>query len=293
MHTKTYPFENSVEVEEDQLIRQALNGDSKSIETLLSRHEPWIYNLAFRMVINHEDAADVTQEILIKMLTKLSTYNREKARFKTWLYRIVTNHIINMTERNYEKNIPELEEYYQHLHKVPDQTPDSSPEVDLVIKDLGISCVQGVLLCLERRQRIVFILAVVFQVSANEGAELLEITPQNFRKILSRARARLEPYMQGNCGLINPSAPCHCNKKVKTLLAAGALSPERIRFAQPGSPSIKEAVEERAVEFTENFSRKYAEISADHPFYQSIDTVAWLKEVLEKSEVKEKITLLR
>ncbi len=290
-HTKTYPFAESTEVEEEKLISQALSGDSKSIEALLIRHEPWIYNLSFRMVINHEDAADVTQEILIKMITKLSTYNSEKARFKTWLYRIVTNHIINMKERNYEQNIPKLEEYYQHLHKVPDQSPDSSPEIDLVIKDLGISCVQGVLLCLERRQRLVFILAVVFQVSAKEGAELLEITPQNFRKILSRARSRLEPYMRGNCGLINPSAPCHCNKKVKTLLEAGALSPERIKFAQPGSPSIKEAIVDRASEFTETFNRLYADLSSEHPFYKSIDTVTWLKEVLEKSELKEILTV--
>ena len=72
--------------------------------TLLGRHQPWIFNLAFRMVLVRQDAEDVTQEILIKVLTSLSTYDPSRAAFRTWLYRIVVNHVINMRKRGKDRN---------------------------------------------------------------------------------------------------------------------------------------------------------------------------------------------
>ena len=56
--------------QDHELIRQALDGDKAAISKLIGRHQAWIYNIAFRMVLVAQDAEDITQEILIKMITK-------------------------------------------------------------------------------------------------------------------------------------------------------------------------------------------------------------------------------
>lgn len=78
------------------LIQHALDGNRKSLEQLVADHQPWIYNIAFKMIMDHDDAADITQEILIKIITNLASYNPDRGNFRTWAYRIVVNHVLNM-----------------------------------------------------------------------------------------------------------------------------------------------------------------------------------------------------
>ena len=79
------PFivDKNEDAKEGELIRQALKHDQEAITRLISRHKAWIYNIAFRMVLVAEDAEDVTQENLIKIITKLSSYDSKKASFRT------------------------------------------------------------------------------------------------------------------------------------------------------------------------------------------------------------------
>ena len=77
-----------------------------------------------------------------------------------------------------------------------------------------ISCLQGLLLCLDREHRLAFLLVEVFDVSSEQGAAILEITPTAFRKRLSRARERIQDFLMRNCALINPDNPCTCERYV-------------------------------------------------------------------------------
>ena len=83
------------------LVGQAKNGDRAALEKLILRHQAWIYNIAVRMVFQPHDAEEVTQEVLIKVITKLSTFKGEST-FRTWLYRITANHVLNMRRRSAE-----------------------------------------------------------------------------------------------------------------------------------------------------------------------------------------------
>src|SRR5437867_11878614 len=78
-----------------ELVRRIQNGDRDALETLVMRHQDWVYNIVLRMVYHPQDAEDATQEILIKLLTRLSTFEGRSS-FRTWLYRLVFNHILNM-----------------------------------------------------------------------------------------------------------------------------------------------------------------------------------------------------
>jgi len=275
------------ELSDHQLIAEVLTGDRSALEALCTRHQPWIYNIAFRMVLVHEDAEDVTQEILIKMITKLSTFDSSKAAFRTWLYRVVANHVINMKTSRSESSELTFDKYYNMIQSVPDENPENSPEIKMLISDLAIGCVEGVLLCLDRKQRLVFILAVILDVPGTQGSEILGLSPSNYRKILSRARSQLHQYMDGNCGIINEKSPCRCHKKVTGFMKTGGLSPDRITFAQVGSPRIRDVISQKAEQFEKSIYSRYTEVFRDHPFYTAPDLSEWLCGLLDKPEFKE------
>src|SRR4051812_15123553 len=74
------------------------------------------------------------------------------------------------------------------------------------------SCTMGMLLCLDRKQRLVFTLGEILSVSDTVGGEVLEMTADNFRQCLARARRELHNFMTNQCGLVNKSNPCRCPK---------------------------------------------------------------------------------
>ena len=164
----------SSDANDGELVASAQQGDWAALEELILRHQAWIYNIALRMVCNPQDAEDVTQEILIKMMTKLSTF-QGKSSFRTWLYRIVANHVINMKRRKWEYVFSSFERYGSVIDDLPYKDPpdaQSGPvEVDLLIEETKIGCMMGMLLCLDRTQRLAFILGEVFGVSSRLVAE--------------------------------------------------------------------------------------------------------------------------
>src|SRR5260221_5117700 len=83
---------------EAELVEQAKNGNRDALEKLVLRHQAWIYNIAVRMVFRPQDAEEATQEVLVKVITKLSMFKGEST-FRTWLYRIAANHVLNMKRR--------------------------------------------------------------------------------------------------------------------------------------------------------------------------------------------------
>ena len=84
--------------DDNVLIQSVLKGSRSALEVLIGRYQGWIYNVALKMTMDPDDAQDICQEILIKLITKLSTYDSEKSLFRTWLYRVTANHVLNMKE---------------------------------------------------------------------------------------------------------------------------------------------------------------------------------------------------
>ena len=68
------------------LVEKANSGDRAALEGLVLRHQAWIYNIAVRMVFQPHDAEEVTQEVLVKVITRLGTFKGQSS-FRTWLYR--------------------------------------------------------------------------------------------------------------------------------------------------------------------------------------------------------------
>jgi RNA polymerase sigma-70 factor (ECF subfamily) len=79
------PFHEKIKGHESDIdyIERALEGDAEALTALILRHQSWIFNIALNMTGNIHRAEDITQEILIKTIAKLSTYDQKKAAFRT------------------------------------------------------------------------------------------------------------------------------------------------------------------------------------------------------------------
>src|ERR1700758_4052618 len=93
--------DNSPDHEDQSLVLRARSGDRQALEDLVHRHQAWIYNIAVRMLHHPQDAEDATQEILIKVLTRLSSFEGRSS-FRTWLSLLLGNHVLNMTRGRVE-----------------------------------------------------------------------------------------------------------------------------------------------------------------------------------------------
>ena len=289
------PFAEFVDESTDcELIEQAKNGSQTAVEKLILRHQAWIYNVALRMVFHPHDAEEVTQEVLIKAITRLSTFNGE-SKFRTWLYRIATNHVLNMKRRGGELETQSFSGYGDAINGVPDldlPDPKSVPvEVPLLVEEAKISCTMGMLLCLDRRQRLIFVLAEVFGVSDTAGSEILDMSPDNFRQSLSRARRDLYRFMNNQCGLINVSNPCRCHKKTKGFIDAGHVDPNRMTFSSPRVTKIRSVAADTYAQIDNVLDQQYAALFRDHPFLEPKDHILWLRKILEKRDFRDTLHL--
>jgi RNA polymerase sigma factor (sigma-70 family) len=289
------PFTDApdAESEDRELVRLAQAGNREALERLITRHQAWIYNIALRMVYLPEDAEDATQEILIKVITNLSTFEG-RSRFSTWLYRLVVNHILNLKRSRAEGAGWTFRRYGDSLDATPDMDlpdPNAVPaDLKLLVDEARIGCTTGMLLCLDRDQRLIYVLGEIFGVTDAIGAELLEISRPNFRQKLARARQDLHSFMQDQCGLVNVANPCRCARKTQGFAKAGYLNPENLLFARDRVTRVREVAEKKCDEL-DALDVAYGEIHRDHPFREPPDFVAALRSLIDRSEFKRTLEL--
>ena len=271
------------------LVERAKNGDRSALEKLVLRHQAWIYNIAVRMVFHPQDAEEVTQEVLVKFITKLSTFKGE-SKFRTWLYRVAANHVLNMKPQSAETKVTTFADYGAAIGRTPDlDLPDrKTVPVDLptLVEEAKNGCTMGMLLCLDRKQRLIFTLGEILGATDAVGAEVLEMTAENFRQCLARARRDLHSFMNNQCGLVNKNNPCRCSKKTRGFIEQGHVDPHRLLFVPEHIERVRIIADETVREIDDVVERQHADIFRDHPFLQPSDQIDWLRRVLQNGDVR-------
>jgi RNA polymerase sigma factor (sigma-70 family) len=275
----------TAEPPDEVLVAEARTGDREALEQLLVRHQPWVLNIAVRMLWRRADAEDATQEILIKVVKGLPGFRGESG-FRTWLYRIAVNHVLDLRRQGWTASEPlrSFADRDQILAKTPDldlPDPRTVPvPLEILVEETKIACTTGVLLCLDGRQRLVFILGEILGATDEVGAEIVGVTSANFRQILSRARRDLYQYLNGSCSLVNPARACKCVRKTGGFLQKGLLDPEKLQFASDYRRRVREVVPARADELWQAYEAFGSHVYRDHPFYERPDPAAMLRKVL-------------
>src|SRR5688572_4806248 len=185
----------------EALIIRIRNGDKTALESLIREIQPGIFNLSMRFLSIREDAEDATQEILVKIITNLGRFEG-KSKFSTWTYRVAVNHLLNIKKSRLEQEL-NFSVFGEDIARGLEQSsPYYTPDSALLAEEVKIGCTLGMLLCLDRKLRIAYILGEIFELNSHDAAEILEITPGNFRKRYSMARQALKQFMHSWCGLV-------------------------------------------------------------------------------------------
>ena len=264
------PFHTTYKDKEDnELIELAKEGSKIALETLIRKHQHYIYNVALKMTLSPFDAEDITQEVLIKVITNLGQFKAE-SNFRTWLYRITFNHFLKMKKVWLEGYITSFDQYDNELNQMEDHELSDLEKTEMkeLIEEANISCMSGMLLCLDREQRLVYILGEIFGLDHTLGSQMLEISKDNFRQRLSRARKDLYNFMNNKCGLINHSNPCRCDRKTKSFIKAGWVDKDNMKFNTSFLKKICEEALKKSEKLNDLPVVAYADIFRKHPFQE-------------------------
>ena len=275
------------DLEDIKLVELGTNGDKVALQNLIVRHQLFVYNLALKMTGNTQNAEDLTQEAFIKAITNLSKF-KGKSNFRTWLYRITVNHFTNDQKRNSKFSIVDFESYFNSIDNMPNSQLNKQEEGELkeTIEELRISCTSGMLMCLSKEQRMVYILGELFDVDHNLGAEIMGITPGNFRIKLLRARKDLYQWMNNRCGLVNTANPCRCSKKTKGYIKAGKVDPNNLQFNSRYKLKINDLTLKNAAGITDTVEELNRKVFKDHPMQEPLEAKKIINEILNNDILK-------
>jgi RNA polymerase sigma factor (sigma-70 family) len=229
-------------MDEKELIESSLNGNKKSLETLIKSIQGLVFNLCVRYLWERENAEDATQEILIKVLTNLSKYDG-KSKFSTWVYRVATNYLLNLKKTDIENSLTSFDVFAKDLQKLKAPASYELPDKDLLEKELKTGCTLAMLQCLDRDLRLAFILGSVLKIKSNLASEITNTTPANFRKRVEKSRKLIGLFLDSNCGVYNPANPCRCTNRINSALTCGQINKHNLNFADKVE-SLNEEMEE-------------------------------------------------
>ncbi|MEE9322752.1 MAG: RNA polymerase sigma factor [Granulosicoccus sp.] len=271
------------DIADADLALAAASGSKPALDQLIGHHHQWIYNLALRFMLNPDDAADLSQDAMVRIITRIGHFEGRSS-FRTWAYRIVLHCFMDAKRGRLEKAISSFEDYGMELDALPLQpfhpSADTVPERALIIEEAKNGCMLGMLLCLSREQRLIYILGAIFESPSIVAAEILDISATAFRKQLQRARTDLHAFMNDKCGLINKANPCRCDKKTKAFIDAGWVDPENIKFADSALRRIKAHAPDAARQLDYLTEDRYADLYKGHPVYERSDLASRLEKLL-------------
>ncbi len=188
LHLYLFIFGVAIDLQEDAgLVESYKNGSSQAMGQIVNKYKGTIYNIAYGMLGNVEDAEDITQEVFLRVCQKVSQF-RFKCRFKTWLCRIVINLCINKKEREIRQASSTGNGDPKPLVEI--ETPETKAlqaEKDRQIK--------AALDQLNEDYRAVVILRDMEGLSYKEIADVLECSQKLVKSRLHEARMKLRKFL--------------------------------------------------------------------------------------------------
>ena len=218
----------------EEAAQLAIGGDKAALNQLVATLQGDIFGLSLRMLFNRENAEDATQEILIRIVTRLSQFDF-RSKLKTWAYRVAVNYILDVKKSAVERRRMSFEQLVEETSGDISLSAPPEAEKSLLIEEVKIGCSLGMLQCLDRVHRLAYILGEIMEMPGPEAAEVLGISAGLFRKRLQVARAAMLDFIKRYCGLASDSAPCRCNRMVPAALRTGRIRTETSNCATVAS----------------------------------------------------------
>ena len=266
------------------LVHKATEGDKKALETLVADVQDIVFNLSLRMLGTFADAEDAAQDILLKMITHLSSFKGGSA-FTTWVFSIAVNHL-----KNYKKHMfaryPLSFEYYGDdiengkIQDVPDLT--QNVEKYILAEELKMSCTNVMLQCLDAESRCIFILGTMFKIDSRIAGDILGMTPEAYRQRLSRVRKKMAEFLGQYCGEYG-NGRCKCRDRVNYAIQSHRLNPLGLDYVAAAEIPVETMLDVKsAMEDIDDLSQDF---SFCKPYQSSERTKHLIKEFLDSTQL--------
>ena len=266
------------------LVHKATEGDKKALETLVADVQDIVFNLSLRMLGTFADAEDAAQDILLKMITHLSSFKGGSA-FTTWVFSIAVNHL-----KNYKKHMfaryPLSFEYYGDdiengkIQDVPDLT--QNVEKDILAEELKMSCTNVMLQCLDAESRCIFILGTMFKIDSRIAGDILGMTPEAYRQRLSRVRKKMAEFLGQYCGEYG-NGRCKCRDRVNYAIQSHRLNPLGLDYVAAAEIPVETMLDVKSA--MEDIDALSQDFSFCKPYQSSERTKHLIKEFLDSTQL--------
>lgn len=177
---------------EKLLLERSKAGDVEAFEKLIEIYQKKIFNLAYRIVGNFDDAGDLTQEALIRIFKSIANF-KEQSSFSTWVYRITTNVCLDEIRKKKNRRMLSLdEEIHVEDGEMKRQIMSDDPLPDEVAEREELrSIVSSAIDSLPEEQRIMITLRDIQGLSYDEIAEVLNCPAGTVKSRINRSRQAL------------------------------------------------------------------------------------------------------
>ena len=169
-----------------EAIERCRQGDISGLHVLYDLHRTKVYHLSWRMLGSPHDAEDVLQEIFLKVFDRIKNYRGDSA-FSTWLYRMTTNHCLDILRRR--KIVAFLG--FENAPEVEDKK-DSAKAMDLGFSPVLAKALEKI----PEKQKACFLLREMEEMSYEDIAESLQLSLGSVKSNIHRAKAYLKEYLE-------------------------------------------------------------------------------------------------
>jgi RNA polymerase sigma-70 factor (ECF subfamily) len=181
------PVLDDVVVDEDkELLDRLAAGDETAFRLLVVRHIDRAYAIALRIVGSAADAEDVVQDTMLKVWTHRGRWQHGRAKFSTWLYRVVSNRCIDLRRKPRTENVDVVPE-------VADSKPDASSVIE---RNEMNELLEAAMQRLPEQQRIAVIFSYHENMSNGEIAAVMDTTVAAVESLLKRGRQQLRELLR-------------------------------------------------------------------------------------------------
>jgi RNA polymerase sigma-70 factor, ECF subfamily len=189
---------------EINLLKKSKNGDIEAFEELIDGYQKKVFNIAFRMVGNYDDASELAQEVFIKIFKGIKSF-KEESTFSTWVYKITTNVCLDeLRKTRNNKSISLDEELKLDDGEVQIQIVDHRPSPEIILEQKEIKkTVKKAIDNLSHEHRIVIILRELNGLNYGEIAKILKCPVGTVKSRINRARQELKEILKNNKELFN------------------------------------------------------------------------------------------
>ena len=266
------------------LVMKATSGDKEALEMLVTGVQDIIFNLSLRMLGTFADAEDATQDILLKMITHLSSFRGDSS-FTTWVFSIAVNHLKNYKKHMFARYPLSFEYYGDDIENgktqdVPDLT--QNVEKDILAEELKMSCTNVMLQCLDAESRCIFILGTMFKIDSRIAGDILGMTPEAYRQRLSRVRKKMAEFLGQYCGEYG-NGRCKCRDRVNYAIQSHRLNPLGLDYVAAAEIPVETMLDvKNAMEDIDDLSQDF---SFCKPYQSSERTKHLIKEFLDSTQL--------